>query len=203
MTRSIGTRARAKDMRVTQTTCLFVYGTLMAEEVLTPLIGRVPTQRVATILGFSRGCVRGEAFPAVLRSGPDDRVEGVLIEDLLPRELRALDYYVSDRHSNLREPPACRPAHPTNLRRTRAMSASASQSPPLTAIAWRRCATCGRRSGAARWSLRGRGRTKASARRCSRSSCGTSSCRAPPRLRRWSGGGVVSRTVRFKGCCCC
>ena len=94
-------------MRAAQTT-LFVYGTLMAEEVLSPLIGRVPARRVGTIHGFSRGCVRGEAFPAVLRSGADDQVEGLLIEDLLPRELRALDYYVSDRHSNLRKPSACR-----------------------------------------------------------------------------------------------
>ena len=85
------------------TTSLFVYGTLMAEEVLRPLIGRVPVRRVGTIFGFSRGCVRGEAFPAVLRTGADDQVEGLLIEDLLPRELRALDYYASHRHSN-REP---------------------------------------------------------------------------------------------------
>ena len=84
-------------------TSLFVYGTLMAEEVIRPLIGRVPVRRVGTIFGFSRGCVRGEAFPAVLRSGADDQVEGLLIEDLLPRELRALDYYASHRHSN-REP---------------------------------------------------------------------------------------------------
>ena len=85
------------------TTSLFVYGTLMAEEVIRPLIGRVPVRRVGTIFGFSRGCVRGEAFPAVLRAGADDQVEGLLIEDLLPRELRALDYYASHRHSN-REP---------------------------------------------------------------------------------------------------
>jgi hypothetical protein len=85
------------------TTSLFVYGTLMAEEVLRPLVGRVPVRRVGTIFGFSRGCVRGEAFPAVLRTGADDQVEGLLIEDLLPRELRALDYYASRRHSN-REP---------------------------------------------------------------------------------------------------
>ena len=86
---------------------VFVYGTLMAEEVLRPLVGRVPVRRVGTIFGFSRGCVRGEAFPAVLRTGADDQVEGLLIEDLLPRELRALDYYASRRHSN-REP--CEPA---------------------------------------------------------------------------------------------
>ena len=114
----------------------------MAEEVLSPLIGRVPARRVGTILGFSRGCVRGEAFPAVLRSGADDQVEGLLIEDLLPHELRALDYYVSGRHSNLQEP-TCRPN--IYLRRTRATSASESQSPPLTATACWRCATCGRR----------------------------------------------------------
>ena len=81
--------------------CIRDSGTLMAEEVIRPLIGRVPVRRVGTIFGFSRGCVRGEAFPAVLRSGADDQVEGLLIEDLLPRELRALDYYASHRHSNL------------------------------------------------------------------------------------------------------
>ena len=73
----------------THTSCLFVYGTLMADEVLAPLLGRVPTRRTAIIHGFSRGCVKGEAFPAVLRSGADAQVAGLLIEDLLPRELRA------------------------------------------------------------------------------------------------------------------
>jgi len=38
--------------------------------------------------------VRGESFPAVLRTGSEqDTVEGLVIEDLLPRELRALDFY--------------------------------------------------------------------------------------------------------------
>ena len=107
-------------MRAAHTT-LFVYGTLMAEEVLSPLIGRLPAWRAGTIHGFSRGCVRGEAFPAVLRSGADDQVEGLLIEDLLPRELRALDYYVSDRHSNLREPSACRSGSVIKISRVRIM----------------------------------------------------------------------------------
>ena len=38
--------------------------------------------------------MRGETFPAVLRTGSEqDTVEGLLIEDLMQRELRALDFY--------------------------------------------------------------------------------------------------------------
>ena len=55
------------------------------------------------------------------------------------------------------------------------------------------------RSAAARWSSRGRGRTKTSARHCSKTSCGRSSYRAPPRLRRSSGSGAVWNQLQNHG----
>ena len=74
----------------------------MADEVLIALLGRTPARRPAALCGFKRGCVSGESFPAVLRTGSkQDTVEGQVIEDLQPRELRALDFYEDEgtRHS--------------------------------------------------------------------------------------------------------
>jgi hypothetical protein len=44
----------------------FVYGTLMAPEVLKVLIARVPPLRPATLKGHMRCRVRGEVFPAII-----------------------------------------------------------------------------------------------------------------------------------------
>jgi gamma-glutamylcyclotransferase (GGCT)/AIG2-like uncharacterized protein YtfP len=84
--------------------CLFVYGTLMADEVLVALLGRAPARRQARIHGFVRGCVRGEAFPAVLRAGAEQSVDGLLIENLLPRELEALDFYEDEGYERITIP---------------------------------------------------------------------------------------------------
>ena len=76
--------------------CLFVYGSLMAEEVLVELLGRMPACRPASISGFSRKCLRDEPFPAVIRARPGDVVDGFLVEGLSQRDLRALDFYEDD-----------------------------------------------------------------------------------------------------------
>ena len=74
---------------------LFVYGTLLADEVLAGLLSRVPAKRPAILRGFSRYCVRGQDFPAILRTPElaSSHVEGALLQGLLPREQRALDFY--------------------------------------------------------------------------------------------------------------
>lgn len=54
----------------------FVYGTLMAEEVLKLLIKRVPANKPATLAGYSRHRVKGQVFPAIIPATPQDSVKG-------------------------------------------------------------------------------------------------------------------------------
>jgi gamma-glutamylcyclotransferase (GGCT)/AIG2-like uncharacterized protein YtfP len=54
----------------------FVYGTLMAPEVVNALIKRVPPMRTAKIKGFNRYCVKGVIFPAIIQDSADAEVEG-------------------------------------------------------------------------------------------------------------------------------
>jgi hypothetical protein len=56
----------------------FVYGTLMAEEVLKLLIRRVPPSKPATLSGYSRHRVKGQVFPAIIPAKPQDRVKGMV-----------------------------------------------------------------------------------------------------------------------------
>lgn len=54
----------------------FVYGTLLADEVLKLLIRRVPPSKPATLSGFSRHRVKGQVFPAIIPATPQDKVQG-------------------------------------------------------------------------------------------------------------------------------
>jgi Gamma-glutamyl cyclotransferase, AIG2-like len=82
---------------------IFVYGTLMAEQVVTTLIGRMPSYTKARVLGFRRHPVRDVVYPAVIpvaitREDHDDvgaaaAVEGLLLQDLAPGEMQRLDWY--------------------------------------------------------------------------------------------------------------
>ena len=71
----------------------------MADEVLIGLLNRAPKRRAAILRGYVRGTVRGENYPGIMPSPSDPqghKVEGLLIEDLSSRELRALDFYEDD-----------------------------------------------------------------------------------------------------------
>ena len=54
----------------------FVYGTLMADEVLKLLIRRVPPSKPAKLAGYSRHRVKGQVFPAIIPAAPKDTVQG-------------------------------------------------------------------------------------------------------------------------------
>jgi hypothetical protein len=54
----------------------FVYGTLMAPEVLKALINRVPPMKPAVIKGFRRYRVKGQVFPAIVPDLADSQVDG-------------------------------------------------------------------------------------------------------------------------------
>ena len=90
---------------------LFVYGPLMAEEVVTKLLGRVPRSRPAKLPGYIRCCKKGaqhapdgvctthrglvaNCYPAIIGTGVQGHeVEGIIYERLRPKEIRCLDYY--------------------------------------------------------------------------------------------------------------
>ena len=88
---------------------LFVYGPLMADEVLQTLLGRVPKHRPATLNGWVRCCKRGAeqlpgvcsthrglvaaSYPAAVKTDDHSHeIEGLLLERLRPQELRCLDH---------------------------------------------------------------------------------------------------------------
>ena len=77
-----------------------MYGTLMAEEVLSVLLGRVPVMRPAWLVGYERWFVKDAAFPAILEAEEPSlcSVDGRLLEGLSARDLRALDYFEDDRY---------------------------------------------------------------------------------------------------------
>ena len=54
----------------------FVYGTLLAPEVVKTLIKRVPKMVPAHLKGFTRYRVRGEVYPAIVPTKPEDVVQG-------------------------------------------------------------------------------------------------------------------------------
>ena len=85
-------------------TSLFVYGTLMSEELLQSLTGRRFPRCPATLEDYTR------IFPHELRGYPHivprqgERVTGVLIENVDPTSLRALDAYEDEGRFYLRRP---------------------------------------------------------------------------------------------------
>ena len=66
----------------------FVYGSLLSDEVVNALLGRVPATQAATLRGHSRSAIRGRSYPAAFRAGEDSSVEGRLLLELSPAELR-------------------------------------------------------------------------------------------------------------------
>ncbi len=91
----------------------FVYGTLMAPEVLEELIGRVPSMQTPAFLSnkYRRHPVKDFVFPGVIPSinnnktdmttvqefhMSNDTVRGVLLVDLSPSDLKVFDWFEDD-----------------------------------------------------------------------------------------------------------
>jgi gamma-glutamylcyclotransferase (GGCT)/AIG2-like uncharacterized protein YtfP len=79
---------------------IFVYGTLMAESVVTTLIGRMPPHDKARVVGYVRYPVRDRVYPAIipvttphLHPAAAVVVEGLLLRDLHEGEMRRLDWF--------------------------------------------------------------------------------------------------------------
>jgi gamma-glutamylcyclotransferase (GGCT)/AIG2-like uncharacterized protein YtfP len=72
---------------------LFTYGSLMYPQVWSRVMQRLHASRPATLAGYSRRQLPGEVHPAMIPSGPDSTIEGVLYADLTPDELARLDRF--------------------------------------------------------------------------------------------------------------
>ena len=72
-------------------TRLFVYGTLTDAAQLRALTGRIFPRRAATLPGFARLVPAGGYPDVVPRAGSS--VSGILLDDIDPTSLRALDAY--------------------------------------------------------------------------------------------------------------
>ena len=72
----------------------FVYGSLMAPEVLQALLGRVPDRTEATARGYRRLAIEDRVYPALIRCDDRDaRVRGEIIRGMSRRELAVLDWF--------------------------------------------------------------------------------------------------------------
>ncbi|KAF7088644.1 hypothetical protein CFC21_091729 [Triticum aestivum] len=76
---------------------VFVYGTLMAEEVVRVLLGRVPPSSPALLPNHQRLSIRGRVYPAIL---PVDgsKVPGKVWQGITDRELDVLDIFEDEEY---------------------------------------------------------------------------------------------------------
>ncbi|KAI8467059.1 MAG: hypothetical protein J3K34DRAFT_524060 [Monoraphidium minutum] len=84
---------------------VFVYGTLMADEVLRLLLKRVPPSKPATLAGHRRHAIKGQVFPAIVPAEADASVRGKVLLQLSDKELNILDVYESEEYYRTRVAP--------------------------------------------------------------------------------------------------
>jgi|Transcript_2824 gamma-glutamylcyclotransferase (GGCT)/AIG2-like uncharacterized protein YtfP len=67
----------------------FVYGSLMAPEVLHALLGRVPAKTPGTVLGYARHPLKNRAYPGMVRveDNESSSVLGDVLSGMTKREL--------------------------------------------------------------------------------------------------------------------
>ena len=90
---------------VASTRSLFVYGTLMAPQVMQTLVGRLPVCRPATLPGYSRHPVVNCVFPGIIVAsdmipqGGQTAVQGLLYSDLTVDEMAVLDWFEDNEYT--------------------------------------------------------------------------------------------------------
>ncbi|KAK9811051.1 hypothetical protein WJX73_009402 [Symbiochloris irregularis] len=72
---------------------VFVYGTLMAEEVTHALLHRLPPTHAATLAGFKRHRIENQVFPAIVATSSADTIQGLLVTELTDEELDVFDEF--------------------------------------------------------------------------------------------------------------
>ncbi|KAK3155990.1 hypothetical protein QOZ80_2AG0101390 [Eleusine coracana subsp. coracana] len=76
---------------------VFVYGTLMAEEVVRVLLGRTPPSSPATLPDHQRFSIKGRVYPAILPV-QGKHVNGKVFKDLTDRELDVFDIFEDEEY---------------------------------------------------------------------------------------------------------
>ncbi|BDA40600.1 AIG2-like protein D [Coccomyxa sp. Obi] len=77
---------------------VFVYGTLMSEEVVMTLIKRAPKQQPARIRGYRRHRIKGFIFPAIIPATESDEVNGLVLYDLSEKEMEVFDEFEGEEY---------------------------------------------------------------------------------------------------------
>ena len=74
---------------------LFAYGTLMHEDIMQEVAGCIPPHEPGTLKRYSRRCVKGENFPAIV---PDQagRVAGIVYKNVSDLSWERLDLFEGD-----------------------------------------------------------------------------------------------------------
>ena len=80
---------------------VFVYGSLMCNQVLETLLGRIPQQVEGTVSGYRRYCIRDRVYPAVA-SKRGGTVEGLLLEALTEKEMHIFDEFEDDGYDRVK-----------------------------------------------------------------------------------------------------
>lgn len=73
---------------------IFVYGTLLNNEILERLLGFLPIKSDAILYSYKRLQILGEVYPAI-RPSKEDYVEGAVLSDLSKEHMLILDEYES------------------------------------------------------------------------------------------------------------
>jgi gamma-glutamylcyclotransferase (GGCT)/AIG2-like uncharacterized protein YtfP len=74
------------------TETVFVYGTLLAPEIVHAVMGRVPASQPAVLHGYARYTVKQQVYPGVIEQ-KGAVVDGALYRGMQPDEWRRLDEY--------------------------------------------------------------------------------------------------------------
>lgn len=75
---------------------LFVYGSLMFEEVWSRLVRGSYVKRSARLHGFSRRRVRDDVYPVIVKSCDSDWVDGMVYLHVSEEDIRRLDFFEGD-----------------------------------------------------------------------------------------------------------
>ena len=77
-------------------TNIFVYGTLMFEDVWNRVVEGDYEKVDGTLHGYVRKAVKGEEYPAVIKGDPDSMVKGLICLGVDDHDLKLLDHFEGD-----------------------------------------------------------------------------------------------------------
>ena len=77
---------------------LFVYGTLMCEDIFEQVAGSSPRAQKATLKDFRRFAIKNEHYPGVINQ-QGSQVEGLVYDDVSERSWALLDRFEGDMYS--------------------------------------------------------------------------------------------------------